>query len=329
MRPLTSTAVRAPRHFPRAEFRGGRIQDPPRPAGDGGSKIPPIAQPTAPYGLMGSSSVSSRVRQGGENRDYASSNDPGVPISFELHELEEAQRKIDAARVLLEMSRKREHSRKEESDARGPRPVVPEEEPPSAPSGIQPKRATIAASAASSSVFMPVEPPTILKSSYPSAPCEAFAPPVSTVRWGLGDKLPGVVPAMPGLGYKQIPYQGLGSVIPAPGAVGSVAAMLPPAPRAIRSGAAMLPPAPKTLARIMQRPCLRWLRHHPHYCPGRSLRYVHQRDNCMTPGVGILEQVLSRSLKDGCLPQSLRHPMGCNFRTPPCPILIMWLRPLI
>ena len=47
MRPLTSTAVRAPRHSPRAEFRGGRIQDPPRPAGEGGSKIPPIAQPTA------------------------------------------------------------------------------------------------------------------------------------------------------------------------------------------------------------------------------------------------------------------------------------------
>ena len=43
MRPLTSTAVRAPRHFSREEFRGGRIQDPPRPEGEGGSKIPPIA----------------------------------------------------------------------------------------------------------------------------------------------------------------------------------------------------------------------------------------------------------------------------------------------
>ena len=37
MRPLTSTAVRAPRHFPREGVRGGRIQDPPRPAGEGGS----------------------------------------------------------------------------------------------------------------------------------------------------------------------------------------------------------------------------------------------------------------------------------------------------
>ena len=107
-----------------------------------------------------------------------------------------------------------------------------------------PKRATIVAPTASSSAFMPLEPPTILKPSYPSAPREAFAPPASTVRWGLGENVPGVVPAMPGLGYKHIPYQGLGPMIPAPGAVGSGAAMRPPVPGTIRSGAAVLQPAP-------------------------------------------------------------------------------------
>ena len=83
-----------------------------------------------------------------------------------------------------------------------------------------------------------------LKSSYPSAPREAFAPPAPTVRWDPGNNAPGVVPAMPGFGYKQVPYQGLGPVIPTPGAVGSDAARLQSAPRALRSGVAMLPPAP-------------------------------------------------------------------------------------